>query len=197
MNPQVEGALPMSELDRPWDSNALLFPIKKIQNGGSLSRSSDQLVKARSGQDPRLSPRLLRGMEDSSGHRAWTREIDLVAEGDCHSLEAIDETSADGGTMDANPRRRLSPANPFRLNYHVLRTCYGVSILQTPTLLTFSQLQNFLLRLALAHHWRFYFWSHMDVVVVSNESAIRVVLPARAPGPRGTPRRQPRRYHRS
>ena len=75
------------------------------------------------------------------------------------------------GTMDANPLQQLSLTNPFYLDYENLRTRYGVSIIQTPTLLTFSQLQNFLLRLALAHNWRFYFWSHMDVAVLSDESA--------------------------
>lgn len=75
------------------------------------------------------------------------------------------------GTMDANPRQQLSLTNPFYLDYKTLRTRYGVSIIQTPTLLSFSQLQNFLLRLALAHNWRFYFWSHMDVAVLSDEAA--------------------------
>jgi hypothetical protein len=87
----------------------------------------------------------------------WPREDIMI----------IDNT----GTMDANPLQRLSPTNPFYLDYHTLRTRYGISILQTPTLLTFAQLQNFFLRLALAQNWRFYFWSHMDVAVLSDESA--------------------------
>jgi hypothetical protein len=75
------------------------------------------------------------------------------------------------GTMDANPLQKLSSTNPFYLDYHTLRGRYGVSVLQAPTLLTFSQLQNFFLRLAIAYNWRFYFWSHMDVVVLSDETA--------------------------
>lgn len=75
------------------------------------------------------------------------------------------------GTMDANNRGLLSTTNPFFLDYTVLRSRYGVSILQTPTLLSFSQLQNFFLRTGMAHNWRFFFWSHMDVAVLSDETA--------------------------
>jgi hypothetical protein len=75
------------------------------------------------------------------------------------------------GTMTANSDNLLSSGNPFHLDYTTLRSHYGVSILQTPTLLNFAQLQNFYLRLALAHGWSFYFWAHMDIAVLSNESA--------------------------
>lgn len=74
------------------------------------------------------------------------------------------------GTMDANPLSQLSPSNPFYLDYRTLREVYGVSVLQTPTLLSFSQLQNFFLRTAMAAGWEYYFWGHMDVVVLSDES---------------------------
>jgi hypothetical protein len=73
------------------------------------------------------------------------------------------------GTMDSNPLNALSPQNPFYLDYSLFRHRYGVSILQTPTLLNFAQLQNFMLRQALARNWPYYFWSHMDVAILSAE----------------------------
>ncbi|KAB2570606.1 hypothetical protein DBV05_g10723 [Lasiodiplodia theobromae] len=73
------------------------------------------------------------------------------------------------GTMDANPEGLLSRDNPFFLDYQLFRSHYGVSILQTPTLFSFAQLMNFYLRLSIAQQWPFFFWSHMDVVVLSNE----------------------------
>lgn len=73
------------------------------------------------------------------------------------------------GTMDANSRQALSPDNPFYLPYDLFRFRYGVSILQTPTLLNFAQLQNFMLRIAMSRHWKYYFWSHMDVGILSME----------------------------
>jgi hypothetical protein len=76
------------------------------------------------------------------------------------------------GTMDANNRRMLSLDNPFFLDYKLFRQRYGVAILQTPTLLNFAQLQNFLLRQAVARNWQFYFWSHMDIAVLSAEDIL-------------------------
>jgi hypothetical protein len=73
------------------------------------------------------------------------------------------------GTMDANNKHMLSKENPFYLDYDKFRARYGVSIVQTPTLLNFAQLQNFLLRVAITRDWPYYFWSHMDVVVLSAE----------------------------
>lgn len=73
------------------------------------------------------------------------------------------------GTMDANLRNDLTKANPFFLDYNILRSRYGVSILQTPTYLSFAQLQNFFLRTAMAHGWPYFFWSHMDIAVLSDE----------------------------
>ena len=75
------------------------------------------------------------------------------------------------GTMDSNNNGRLSPDNPFFLDYRLFRQRYGVSILQTPTLLSFAQLQNFMLRQALSRNWAYYFWSHMDIAIMSDESA--------------------------
>lgn len=76
------------------------------------------------------------------------------------------------GTMDANNKRMLSSENPFFLDYELFRRRYGVAILQTPTLLNFAQLQNFLLRQAVARNWQFYFWGHMDIAVLSAEDIL-------------------------
>lgn len=75
------------------------------------------------------------------------------------------------GTMDANNLKLLSHDNPFFLDYDTLRRRYGVSILQTPTLLNFPQIMNFYLRLSMAYNWQYFFWSHMDVAVLSDEEA--------------------------
>lgn len=76
------------------------------------------------------------------------------------------------GTMDSNAKGHLSRDNPFNLDYDRLRSRYGLSILQTPTLLSFAQLQNFYLRTAIAQEWPIYFWSHMDVVPLADETAM-------------------------
>ncbi|PNP46846.1 hypothetical protein TGAMA5MH_01798 [Trichoderma gamsii] len=73
------------------------------------------------------------------------------------------------GTADANNLKLLSDSNPFSLDYDLFRYRYGVSILQTSVLLNFAQLQNFMLRVAMARHWPYYFWSHMDVGILSHE----------------------------
>ncbi|KAK7706115.1 hypothetical protein SLS57_009767 [Botryosphaeria dothidea] len=87
----------------------------------------------------------------------WPREDIII----------IDNT----GTMNANDEGLLSHDNPFFIDYPLYRSRYGVSILQAPTLLNFAQLQNFFLRLALAEKWPYFFWSHMDVGVLSDEAA--------------------------
>ncbi|PON20637.1 hypothetical protein TGAM01_v210511 [Trichoderma gamsii] len=73
------------------------------------------------------------------------------------------------GTADANNLNLLSASNPFSLDYDLFRNRYGVSILQTSVLLNFAQLQNFMLRVAMARHWPYFFWSHMDVGILSHE----------------------------
>ena len=75
------------------------------------------------------------------------------------------------GTLDANNEDLLSHNNPFFLDYKLFRSRYGVSILQTPTLLSFAQLMNFYLRISIAKRWQFFFWSHMDIVVLSDEDS--------------------------
>ncbi|KAF3112354.1 hypothetical protein TWF103_003144 [Orbilia oligospora] len=80
-------------------------------------------------------------------------------------IVVIDNT----GTMDANAKGLLSPNNLFYLNYDLLRKRYGVSVLRTPTLLNFSQLQNFMISAAMSRGWAYFFWSHQDVIVVSRE----------------------------
>ncbi|KAK4445601.1 hypothetical protein QBC34DRAFT_163638 [Podospora aff. communis PSN243] len=72
------------------------------------------------------------------------------------------------GVQQANTRGQLSLQNPFHLNHTTLKTL-GVNIIQTPTLLSFAQLQNFYLSLTYSHDWPYYFWSHMDVLALSYE----------------------------
>ncbi|KAI5859631.1 hypothetical protein GGS23DRAFT_585291 [Durotheca rogersii] len=72
------------------------------------------------------------------------------------------------GVQDSNARDKLSLQNPFYLNHVVLRRL-GVNIIQTPVLLTFSQMQNFFLSTAHSRSWPYYFYSHQDVLVLSFE----------------------------
>lgn len=72
------------------------------------------------------------------------------------------------GVMDANKLGQLSLQNPFFLN-HTRLELLGVNIIITPTLLTFAQLQNFYLWISTLENYTYYFWSHMDVVVLSDD----------------------------
>ncbi|KAI1410062.1 hypothetical protein F5Y13DRAFT_168960 [Hypoxylon sp. FL1857] len=72
------------------------------------------------------------------------------------------------GTFHANRNQQLDLQNPFFLN-HTALGILGVKVVSTPTLLSFSQLQNFFLHLALERDWPFFWWSHMDVLVLSDE----------------------------
>ncbi|KAK6340944.1 hypothetical protein TWF696_009257 [Orbilia brochopaga] len=72
------------------------------------------------------------------------------------------------GVMDSNLRGLLSPKNPWYLNHTRLEQL-GVGVKRTPTLLTFAQLQNFFINYAVEQNWDYFFWSHMDVVVLSKE----------------------------
>ena len=72
------------------------------------------------------------------------------------------------GTFGANQRRELSLQNPFFLNHTALHQL-GVNVIITPTLLSFAQLQNFYLHTALMRQWRYFFWTHQDVMVFSDE----------------------------
>ncbi|KAI1119503.1 hypothetical protein F5Y14DRAFT_395556 [Nemania sp. NC0429] len=72
------------------------------------------------------------------------------------------------GVQYGNKEGKLSLQNPFYLNHTTLNRL-GVNVLQTPVLLTFSQLQNFFVYTATERQWPYYFYSHQDVVVMSFE----------------------------
>jgi len=72
------------------------------------------------------------------------------------------------GTMRSNELGLLTLQNPFYLN-HTRLHMYGVNIIVTPTLFSFSQLQNFYLWTAIQNNYTTYFWGHMDVVALSFE----------------------------
>jgi hypothetical protein len=80
------------------------------------------------------------------------------------------------GVQQANARGQLTLQNPFYLNHTVLSTL-GVSVIQTPTLLNFAQMQNFFLSLTYAHDWPYFFWSHMDVLALSYEDGHEHLTP--------------------
>ncbi|PMD38390.1 hypothetical protein L207DRAFT_431724 [Hyaloscypha variabilis F] len=72
------------------------------------------------------------------------------------------------GTFHSNKKGLLSLQNPFFLN-HTRLDLFGVNVLITPTLLTFSQLQTYYLFTALEKGWDYFFWSHMDVIITTDE----------------------------
>ncbi|KAK3058184.1 hypothetical protein LTR09_001262 [Extremus antarcticus] len=74
------------------------------------------------------------------------------------------------GTMDANRLGRLTLQNPLYLDYKRLTDAFGVNVITAPTLLSFAQLQNLFLYIAISNGWDHYFWGHMDVAVLSNEA---------------------------
>ena len=76
------------------------------------------------------------------------------------------------GAQRANEQGLLSPQHPFYLNHTTLTARLGVRVLRTPVLLSFAQLQNFYLALALERGWPYYFWSHMDVLALSHEDGL-------------------------
>jgi hypothetical protein len=57
--------------------------------------------------------------------------------------------------------------NESSLDYDQFRRQYGVNVLQTPAQLSFSQLQNFYIYTARLQGWQYFFWTHMDIVVLS------------------------------
>lgn len=72
------------------------------------------------------------------------------------------------GTMKSNERGMLSLQNPFFLN-HTRLNLLGVNIVTTPTLLSFSQLQNFFIWMAIEKGYTKYFYGHMDVIALAFE----------------------------
>ncbi|KAL5318330.1 hypothetical protein ACEPPN_013389 [Leptodophora sp. 'Broadleaf-Isolate-01'] len=73
------------------------------------------------------------------------------------------------GVMDSNAKSLLSLQNPFFLN-HTRLHLLGVNILVTPTLLSFSQLQNYYIWHSIERDWKHFFWGHMDIVALSFEN---------------------------
>lgn len=71
--------------------------------------------------------------------------------------------------MDSNAKSLLSLQNPFFLN-HTRLHLLGVNILVTPTLLSFSQLQNYYIWHSIERDWKHFFWGHMDIVALSFEN---------------------------
>ncbi|KAK4171192.1 hypothetical protein QBC36DRAFT_340452 [Triangularia setosa] len=75
------------------------------------------------------------------------------------------------GVHNMNKQGRLTLQNPFYLNHTTLHRL-GVTVLQTPVLLTFAQMQNFFLSVAYQEDHPYYFYSHQDVLVFSFEEGL-------------------------
>lgn len=72
------------------------------------------------------------------------------------------------GVHDSNALNRLSLQNPLYLNHTQLHML-GVNVISTPVLLNFAQLQNYFVSVSKDRKWPYYFWSHMDSLVLSLE----------------------------
>ncbi|RCI12705.1 hypothetical protein L249_1257 [Ophiocordyceps polyrhachis-furcata BCC 54312] len=81
-----------------------------------------------------------------------------------------------GGAARANAEARLTLQNPLYVDHDMLRRL-GVRIVAAPVLMTFAQLQNYFTHLAHENDWPFYFWSHMDVLVLSYEDGLDGLTP--------------------
>ncbi|CAP67174.1 uncharacterized protein PODANS_1_21880 [Podospora anserina S mat+] len=75
------------------------------------------------------------------------------------------------GVHNMNKQGRLTLQNPFYLNHTTLHRL-GVTVIQTPVLLTFAQMQNFFLSIAYQEDHPYYFYSHQDVLVFSFEEGL-------------------------
>lgn len=80
------------------------------------------------------------------------------------------------GGQRANAEGKLTLQNSLYLNYAQLNKL-GVNIIRTPVLMNFAQLQNFYTFLSQEHEWPYYFWSHMDVLVLSYENGLEGITP--------------------
>lgn len=99
----------------------------------------------------------------------------LAAGWPADSIWVVENTG--GGAHRANADGRLTLQNPLFLDHGALRRL-GVRVVATPVLLSFAQLQNYYTTLAHEHAWPYYFWSHMDVLVLSLEDGLDGVTPA-------------------
>ncbi|KAK3315504.1 hypothetical protein B0H66DRAFT_628663 [Apodospora peruviana] len=125
--------------------------------------------------DERISPKTSHAEEDTPLFIGFTRNwpqllqcvLSYIAAGwPASDIYVVENT----GTMHANRLGHLTLQNPFYLN-HTQLSMLGVKVLITPTLLTFSQLQNYYAWTALSKNWTEYFWSHQDLMVFSFEYA--------------------------
>ncbi|KAJ6443665.1 GCN5-related N-acetyltransferase (GNAT) domain-containingprotein [Purpureocillium lavendulum] len=88
------------------------------------------------------------------------------------SIHVVENT----GVQRANAEGKLSQQNPFFLNHTQLQLL-GVNVVRAPVLMNFAQLQNYFTYLAGENDWPWYFWSHMDVLVLSYEDGLQDVTP--------------------
>ncbi|KAF3910736.1 hypothetical protein ABW21_db0209187 [Orbilia brochopaga] len=162
------------KLQQPFGETAHFYPALEEQHYPAvpaynvLSESSDIMRDARR----RISQKQLTPL-----FVPFTRKADMVTQTVLSYIAAgwpreqiyvIDNS----GTMDANPHGKLSAGNPFSLDYELLRGRYGVNIMRTPTLLNFAQLQNYVLEMAMAGGWEYYYWTRPDITVLGNEAAV-------------------------
>lgn len=84
------------------------------------------------------------------------------------------------GVQRANVEGKLTLQNPYYFNHEGMKRL-GVNVVRAPVLMNFAQLQNFYTHLAHENDWPYYFWSHMDVLVLSYEDGNEHTPPATDP----------------
>jgi hypothetical protein len=78
------------------------------------------------------------------------------------------------GTWKSNfPPGKLSPQHPHYFDVQRLQDVFGVSVISTPTLLSFTQLQNFYISTALERSWDYFWWSHSKSTLGESEFHFR------------------------
>ena len=85
------------------------------------------------------------------------------------------------GVQRANLEGKLTLQNPYYFNHEQMRKL-GVNVVRAPVLMNFAQLQNFYVHLAHEMDAPQYFWSHMDVLVLSYEDGNELTPPYTDPG---------------
>ncbi|KAK6361759.1 hypothetical protein TWF730_005474 [Orbilia blumenaviensis] len=165
-----------SNLPPPQQDPPAAAPPPKLDNGDPRQKWQEEIFPlAKAGKVPKINPKNI--VKDNNLKTplliGFTRNWYLLEQAVVSYLAAGWPSSQvividNSGVMDSNLRGLLTPKNPWYLN-HTRLTQLGVSVKRTPTLLSFAQLQNFFINYAIEQDWGYYFWSHMDVVVLSKE----------------------------
>ncbi len=142
-------------------------PAAGVVDGGTATDPGGQRGAAGAARRVRAQPgaAAVHRLHAGSGRLLLQAVVSYITAGWPASAIVVVENT---GVQGANAAGRLSLQNPFYLNHTTLARL-GVTVLETPALLSFAQLQNFFLAQARQAAQPFYFYSHQDVLVFSFE----------------------------